>query len=236
MAPALVTIESGATWEEVAADRQKYRDASIAAVQPPIPDVQADLPLNVSGIPRQLLSSNEIKITELPPEEILSLLASQSVSAKEVVTAFLRRAGLAQKLVLQVYRPRFLYLTNALVKTNCVTELLTSQALSRAASLDLHMQNHGKPVGPLHGLPISVKEHIGMKDLDLNAGFVSWVGMTGQEDAHILQILWEAGAVFYVRTTQPQSLMHLETSSNLYGYIPAISSLSLRLQFLEVTG
>src|ERR1700722_15121885 len=51
-----------------------------------------------------------------------------------------------------------LFLTNTLAKTNCITELLTSQAMSRAASLDLYMQTHGKPIGPLHGLPISVKE------------------------------------------------------------------------------
>lgn len=57
-----------------------------------------------------------------------------------------------------------------------------------------------------------------MKGLDINAGFVSWVGRVAAEDAHILQILWAAGCVFYARTTQPQSLMHLETSSNLYGY------------------
>jgi amidase len=104
-----------------------------------------------------------------------------------------------------------------------VTELLTTQALSRAASLDLHMQNHGKPIGALHGLPISVKESIGMKGLDLNAGFVSWVGRVGKEDALILQILGEAGAVFYARTTLPQSIMHLETSSNLYGYETCVS-------------
>jgi amidase len=95
--------------------------------------------------------------------------------------------------------------------------------MSRAAALDLYMQTHEKPIGPLHGLPISIKEHIGMKDLDLNAGFVSWVGRTAKEDAHILQILWDAGAVFYARTTQPQSLMHLETSSNLYGYLISVS-------------
>jgi amidase len=72
-------------------------------------------------------------------------------------------------------------------------------------------------MGPLHGIPISVKEHIGMKGLDHNAGFVAWVGGVTEEDAHILQILWNAGAVFYARTTQPQSLMHLDTSSNIYG-------------------
>lgn len=57
-----------------------------------------------------------------------------------------------------------------------------------------------------------------MKGLDWNGGFVSWVGKVAKDDAHILSILWSAGGVFYVRSTQPQSLMHLETSSNLYGY------------------
>ena len=58
-----------------------------------------------------------------------------------------------------------------------------------------------------------------MKDLDHNAGFVAWVGRIAEDDAHILQILWKAGCVFYVRTTQPQSLMHLETSGNIYGCV-----------------
>lgn len=79
------------------------------------------------------------------------------------------------------------------------------------------MSKHQKPVGPLHGLPISVKEHVGMKSLGLNAGFVSWWDNKAGEDALILEYLWQAGCVFYARTTEPQTLMHLETSSNLYG-------------------
>lgn len=39
----------------------------------------------------------------------------------------------------------------------------------------------------------------------------------GQDDAYILKIFWNAGCVFYARTTEPQVLMHLETSNNLYG-------------------
>lgn len=73
-------------------------------------------------------------------------------------------------------------------------------------------------MGPLHGIPISVKEHMTMKGLDINAGFISWIGRIGEDDAHILKILWAAGCVFHARTTQPQSLMHLETSNNIYGY------------------
>lgn len=56
-----------------------------------------------------------------------------------------------------------------------------------------------------------------MKDLGLNTGFVSWWDRKGEDDALVLKILWNAGCVFYARTTQPQTLMHLETSNNLYG-------------------
>jgi Asp-tRNA(Asn)/Glu-tRNA(Gln) amidotransferase A subunit family amidase len=107
-------------------------------------------------------------------------------------------------------------------QTNCITELLPQRALERAAYLDAYLAEHKKPIGPLHGLPISVKEHIGMKGLDWNGGFVSWVGKVAKDDAHILSVLWSAGCVFYVRSTQPQSLMHLETSSNLYGYVEEV--------------
>lgn len=36
------------------------------------------------------------------------------------------------------------------------------------------------------------------------------------EDAHLISILRAAGAVFYAKGTQPQSIMHLETY-NFYG-------------------
>jgi amidase len=56
-----------------------------------------------------------------------------------------------------------------------------------------------------------------MKGLTLNAGYVARYDHVATEDARVLQILERAGAVFHARTTQPQTLMHLETDSNLYG-------------------
>ena len=138
-------------------------------------------------------------ITGSNVEDLVAKLASGQWSATLVTKAFLARAAVAQGL------------------TNCITELLPERALRRAAELDHHLSTHGTPVGPLHGVPISIKEHLGMKGLDLNAGFVGWVGCVADDDALLLKPLWDAGAVFYVRTTQPQTLMHLETSSNLYG-------------------
>ncbi|KAF4625670.1 hypothetical protein G7Y89_g12495 [Cudoniella acicularis] len=195
---AIVTIASGASWQEVVADRQKHRDATLAEVEPTLPSLPP-VSLNTLPIAKAVLTADEIKITESVVEKLVVQLAEGQLSATTVIKAFLRRAALAQKL------------------TNCVTELLSSRALERAAYLDDYLKSNGKPIGPLHGIPISIKEHIGMKTLDLNGGYISFVGITSTEDAHILQILWKVGAVFYVRTTQPQSLMHLETSSNICG-------------------
>ena len=104
-----------------------------------------------------------------------------------------------------------------LQQANCITELLPSSALTRASYLDAYLADHKRPHGHLHGLPLSVKDHFCRKGLGLNAGFIAWYDQKAPDDAHILKVLWNAGCVFYARTTQPQTLMHLETSSNLYG-------------------
>ncbi|KAL8698746.1 MAG: hypothetical protein Q9224_001715, partial [Gallowayella concinna] len=187
------------SWEDVAATAQKYRDASISLLDPPVPDLPQNLSKNVTDVPKQLLTTDEVLITETAPEALVKSLASGKLTSTVVIHAFLRRAGLAQKL------------------TNCITELLPKEALSRAKYLDDYYDQHKSPIGPLHGLPISVKEHIGMKGKGLNCAFVSWWDHKAEVDSHVLKILWRAGCVFYARTNQPQTLMHLETSNNLYG-------------------
>ncbi|KAK8105072.1 hypothetical protein PG999_008431, partial [Apiospora kogelbergensis] len=195
------TIKGGATWQEVAEDRRRHRDATIAKVLPLGNAVvtAAATTGNLATSPN-MLAAEELAVTNIDVEVLAGLLATGELTATAVIKAFLRRAGLAQKWM-----------------TNCVTELLPERALKRAEELDEHWAKYKEPVGPLHGIPISVKEHMAMKGLDLNAGFVAWVGRVAEEDALLLQILWDAGAVFYVRSTEPQTLMHLETSSNLYG-------------------
>lgn len=98
MAAATVTIASGATWQQVAADRQAYRDATITSIEPSIPDI-TDMPLNTLPLVKNILTAEEIKITESTVEELAPLLAKGELSAVTVTKAFLRRAGLAQKAV-----------------------------------------------------------------------------------------------------------------------------------------
>lgn len=62
-----------------------------------------------------------------------------------------------------------------------------------------------------------MKEHIEIKGRTCNAGFVAWVDDIANEDALLVQYLERAGAIFHVRTNQPQSLMHLCCDNNLTG-------------------
>ena len=52
-----------------------------------------------------------------------------------------------------------------------------------------------------------------MKGLSLNAGFIAWADQKADEDALLLKILWQAGCVFYVRTTEPQTLVSSQVHS-----------------------
>ena len=193
------STKSKRPWQEIVDEAQAYRDSTINALSPSAPQIPAQLPKNVLSIPSQLLDTRTLSITELPVELLLASLAKGSLSAVEVTTAFLQRAAIAQGLV------------------NCLTELLSVSSLQRAKELDSYFQQHRKPVGPLHGLPISVKEHIGFKGLRCTTGYVSHWDNIAKEDAHILQVLRKAGAVFHCRTTIPQTMMHLETDSVLFG-------------------
>jgi amidase len=48
-------------------------------------------------------------------------------------------------------------------------------------------------------------------------GYVSWVGKYATEDSVLITLLRKAGAVFYVKTSVPQSLMCCETVNNVIG-------------------
>ena len=158
--------------------------------------------VNVSNVPREcgLLSNDEITITEnYTACQLVALMANGQLKAEQVIKAYLKRAGIAHQL------------------TNCATEFLGKEAIARAIYLDEEFKRTSRPVGALHGLPISVKDMIPMRGRGNNTGWVKWIENISEVDALILKILYEAGAIFYVRTTQPQSLMHIECDSTIYG-------------------
>lgn len=48
-------------------------------------------------------------------------------------------------------------------------------------------------------------------------GYVDWLGRIESEDSVLVSILRRAGAVFYVKTSVPQTLMVCETVNNIIG-------------------
>ncbi|EXJ81386.1 hypothetical protein A1O3_07677 [Capronia epimyces CBS 606.96] len=187
------------SWEDKVAAVRHHRDASLQKVSPPLAldALPSPLPLNSQGIPKLLLTPREIEITEnYTVKQLLAKLRSRQISVEEVTRAFLRRAAVAQASV------------------NCLTELLWDFAIERARYLD----SLPEPQGALFGLPISTKEQHGMRgeNVTTNASYVAWIDRKPGSN-QIYDILWDAGCVFYARTTQPQTVMHLETNSNIYG-------------------
>ncbi len=91
---------ASASWQEIAQAAQEHRDKSIVEVEPRLAEIKyEDLPLNVTAIPRKQLSSFEIEVTETSPEKLVESLTTGKLTSTEVCNAFLRRAGIAQKLV-----------------------------------------------------------------------------------------------------------------------------------------
>jgi len=96
-------------------------------------------------------------------------------------------------------------------------DFFPEEALRTAASLDDHFARTGKPLGPLHGLPVCIKDMYDVKGHRSTMGFVSWYDVIAEKDSSLVRVLREAGAVFHAKTTMPQTGMMLETKSHLWG-------------------
>ncbi|KAG8894912.1 hypothetical protein FRB99_000916 [Tulasnella sp. 403] len=204
-------------WREIASARKREQEKAIPSewtFPAPSPEV-----LDVTGIPDtcDILTALETEITDtLDIDVILANLASKKWTSLQVTTAFLKRAIVAHQLAscfcvhLRVWR-----LTIA--QTNCLTEIFIDRALARAREVDEYLERTGKTMGPLHGLPVSLKDQFSMKGIETIMGYVSWVGRVAEKDAVAVEALYECGAVPFIRTNVPQTLMWGETYNTVFG-------------------
>ncbi len=72
--------------------------------------------------------------------------------------------------------------------------------LEKATEADDHRRS-GKPVGPLHGVPIAVKDIIGTVDMPTECGTVIRKGKSYSQNAEIIDLLHASGAIVMGKTT-----------------------------------
>jgi len=100
-----------------------------------------------------------------------------------------------------------------------LTEILFPEALARAKFLDEHLEKTGQVIGPLHGLPISLKDCMITPPHPSSIGMACYANEATKpgEETILVGILSKLGAVFYVKTTTPTAMMMMETTSNVWG-------------------
>jgi amidase len=113
------------------------------------------------------------------------------------------------------------------MQLHCLHEIFFDAAIASAKQLDEYYAQHNKTIGPLHGLPISLKDQFHVKDVETTMGYVGWIGTfegktgTGKEknvESEMVRELRDCGAVLFCKTSVPHTLMSGETVNNIIGY------------------
>ncbi|GAO15388.1 hypothetical protein UVI_02010510 [Ustilaginoidea virens] len=193
---------SAPSWELIASEKRQALLASIPEewrIPPGLlpPEAEDD----VTNWPETSgwFTPDELAITNSTASELVPRLASGELSSAAATMAFCKRAAAAHQL------------------TNCLSETCFDRAVRTARERDLHLARTGSPVGPLHGLPISLKDNFNLRGLDATLGFASHVGDAAEADSTLARVLEDAGAVFYVKTNTPTAMMIAESVNNVFG-------------------
>jgi amidase len=175
-------------WQDIAKAKQAALLDSIPK-QWRIPDelMPPESQLNVTGFPKDsgFFTQDELKYTSATIPELLQKVHSGNWKTVDVIQAFSKRAAVGHQL------------------TNCLSETLFPEAEERAKALDAHLEKTGKPIGPLHGLPVSLKDNFNIIGHDSTLGFVAWVDQPATYNTVLVDMLKDMGAVFFVKTNVP---------------------------------
>ena len=140
--------------------------------------------------------------TLLSAREIAAQIRRKAVSPVEVARAHLDR--------IERLNPKL----NAFV--DCQPEAVLAQARDAEKAI-LRRDKDKDELGPLHGVPVSIKSAIDVAGHLCEAGTRLRAGHIAAADAPLVTRLREAGAVILGVTNTPELLMAWETDNLLYG-------------------
>ncbi len=99
---------------------------------------------------------------------------------------------------------------------NAVVDDLGTEALERASALDQARRN-GASVGPLHGVPVTIKVNVDQKNHATTNGVVALKDVIAPDDAPVVSNLHKAGAIVIGRTNTPEFSFRADTDNPLHG-------------------
>ncbi|KAI5462139.1 amidase signature domain-containing protein [Mariannaea sp. PMI_226] len=96
-------------------------------------------------------------------------------------------------------------------KTNCLTEVMISDAEKWLADGSINLK------GPLAGIPVSLKDTVDVAGYDSSVGVSVNIGNALPNDGNTTRLLKDAGAIPYVKTNVPITLLSFESSNDVWG-------------------
>lgn len=92
-------------------------------------------------------------------------------------------------------------------QTNCLTEVVFAEALDQAKALDADFRTTSQLKGPLHGIPVTLKDQFNVKGIDSTLGYVGRSFAPAEDDAVLVHMLKDMGAIVIAKTNLPQSIL-----------------------------
>ena len=129
---------------------------------------------------------------------IAKAIISKKISSEEITKIFLDR------------------INDVNPKINAVVQLATEQALTLAITAD-EMLAKGGDLGPLHGVPITVKDSFDTTGIISTAGTLGRSKYIPEKDAVVVHRLKQAGAIVMGKTNTPELTLAGETINLVYG-------------------
>jgi Asp-tRNA(Asn)/Glu-tRNA(Gln) amidotransferase A subunit family amidase len=137
------------------------------------------------------------ELTKKSARELVALIRSRVASPVEIMEAHLRR--------IEQVNPSI----NAIVTT-------ADDAINRAREAE-DAVIHGHGLGPLHGLPITVKDTIDTAGLRTTSGSRLRMNYLPNKDAAVVARLKRAGAIILGKTNTPEMAIPYETDNPIFG-------------------
>lgn len=130
--------------------------------------------------------------------ELAELIRSKEVSSREVLDAHLDRV--------EACNPHL----------NAIVKVLADDARAAADAADAAVAA-GDPLGPLHGVPCTVKENIDVAGTATSQGVAALADAVATSDAPTVERMRAAGAIPFARTNLPDFGLRVHTHSQLHG-------------------